>query len=346
MRRFRFFLPALAFILAVGLLGCGAKDLASLAGVAKNDFYVGDRFGNKVKIENPEDFITALKSAKAVKDPKDVKSETEAEYVLYSEDQRIYYDAQGKYLIYLDKGGKKHVYSADLAALLGQINELPPVVSSGFKNDEVSAWLSSFSKVKEPAAILFDLGNQVILAVFGGEKPNAGYSLKLENVSLPNGVLTLDIRLTPPKQGAAQVISYPYAAFTLSKKAEVDVRLVSAGQGGDQVVHVPVAQVASGQNVILLHPERGAILTERVKMSGFARVPEGAFTVEVEDGHNVLGKKAVTAAKGAPEWGYFEFWIDLEQATSPYGTIIFVTKSPKDGSRVEELKVPVSFGGK
>ena len=112
------------------------------------------------------------------------------------------------------------------------------------------------------------------------------------------------------------------------------------------MIQVPVAVVEEGQNIILLRPERGSILTERVKMTGFARVWEASFIVEVEDGHNVLGIKQVTASEGAPGWGKFEFWMDLEPATSPYGTIIFVTYSAKDGSRIEELKVPVGFGGK
>ncbi len=38
--------------------------------------------------------------------------------------------------------------------------------------------------------------------------------------------------------------------------------------------------------------------------------------------------------------------MDLEPATSPFGTIIGVTYSAKDGSRIEEVKVPIGFGGK
>lgn len=339
-------LPALIFLLGVFLVGCGTKDLVSLTGMEKKELYVGDRFGNKIKVENPGDFVQALKAAKAVKDAKGIKSETEADYVLYADDDKIYYDAQGKYLTYVDKSGKKHFYSLDLSALLSKVPGLPPTISAGFSDAEVSKWLDDLTKIKEPAAMLFDRGDKAILVVSAGEKPTGGYSLNLEEVTMSNGALTLNLRLNPPKDSAVQAISYPYAAFTLSRKADLDVRLIVAAKDGDQVFHVPVAQVAKDQNIILLRPERGSILTERVKMVGFARVYEGTFSVEVEDGHNVLGVKTVTASKSAPDWGYFEFWIDLEQATSPYGSIIFVTKSAKDGSRVEELNVPISFGGK
>jgi len=337
---------ALIWVVAVSLIGCGAKDLVSLADIGKGDLFVGDRFGNKVKIEDPADFIKAFKEAKLVKDAKDAKSETEADYVFYSGDKKVYYEAKGMYLIYVDKGGKKHVYSADLAQLLSEVEGLPPVLTQGFQDQEIGSWLDELAKITEPSAILFDTGDEPILVVMAGEKPTAGYELNLEDVTISNGVLTVHVRLVPPSETAAQVLSYPYAGFTLSKKADVEVRMIYTGKDGDEVIHVPVAQVEKGQNIILLKPERGSILTERVKMVGFARVHEGTFSVEVEDGHNVLGIKSVTASKSAPEWGYFEFWMDLEQPTSPYGMIIFVTQSAQDGSRVEELMVPIGFGGK
>lgn len=336
------------FILIASVLvaGCGTKDLVSLSSIDKTDFWVGDRFNNKVKIENVDDFLNAFKQAKLVNDPQGVKSESDADYVFYSKDKRIYYDSTGKYLIFLDASGKKYIYSADLTSLLSNIQDLPPAVSKGFDDAQIQTWADEFSKIKTPSAMLFDQGDKAILLVFAGEKPQAGYELTLDQVSFSNNTLTVNIRLNPPKEAAAQVISYPYAGFTISKKTDVDVRLITQSTGGENIEHVPLARVSPGQNVILLNPERGAILTERIKLSGFARVPEGTFSVEVEDGHNVLGKKQATASKGAPDWGYFEFWMDLDQATSPYGTIIFVTQSPQDGSRVEELMVPVSFGGK
>lgn len=331
-------------VLSIFATGCGGKDLVSLAGMDKHDLYVGDRYGNRVKIEDPQDFLAAFKAAKAVKDPKDVRSEVEAEYVFYSGDSKIYYDAQGKYLILVDKG-KKTVYSANMDALLAKVSGLPPGLTPGIEDEEVSDWIETMAEVDRPAALLFRRGDQAILVVLGGQRPKDGYKMNLENVSYSGNELTVDIRIVPPEAGA-DVVSYPVAAFTLSKYADVNVRLIEPGSGGEDLISVPVSVVEEGQNIILLWPERGAILTERVRMTGFARVFEASFIVEVEDGHNVLGIKQVTASEGAPGWGRFDFWMDLEPATSPYGTIIFVTYSAKDGSRVEELKVPVGFGGK
>lgn len=112
------------------------QNLVSLAGMDKHDLYVGDRYGNRVKIEDPQDFLAAFKAAKAVKDPKDVRSEVEAEYVFYSGDSKIYYDAQGKYLILVDKG-KKTVYSANMDALLAKVSGLPPGLTPGIEDEEI-----------------------------------------------------------------------------------------------------------------------------------------------------------------------------------------------------------------
>jgi hypothetical protein len=334
-------------VLAMSLLvtGCGAKDLVSVAGLDKADLYVGDRFGNKVKIETPEEFLKAFKAAKAVKEPNDLRSETEAEYVFYSGDKKVYYDALGKYLVFVEKG-KKKVYSADLGTLLGTVEQLPPAVTAGFSDTELLEWLKDMSQVKDPAAMLFDRGGQIVLAIMGGQRPTDGYQIELERVSLQAGSLDLAVRLVPPQGDANDVISYPCAGFTLSKKADITVTMIVPSESGEEIIHVPLANVEEGQNIIFLRPERGSILTERVKMVGFARVFEASFTVEVEDGHNVLGIQQVTASQGGPGWGYFEFWMDLEPATSPFGTIIGVTYSAKDGSRIEEVKVPIGFGGK
>lgn len=331
-------------VLSIFATGCGGKDLVSLAGMDKHDLYVGDRYGNRVKIEDPQDFLAAFKAAKAVKDPKDVRSEVEAEYVFYSGDSKIYYDAQGKYLMFIEKG-KKSVYSANIDTLLAQVSGLPPVITPGFQDEEIAGWLKTLAQVEQPVALLFERGDQAILAVLAGQRPQGEYNMNLENVSYSNGELTVDVRLVPT-EGSGETVAYPVGSFTLSKHADVNVRLIETGASGDDLTRVPVSVVEEGQNIILLRPERGSILTERVRMTGFARVFEASFIVEVEDGHNVLGIKQVMASEGAPGWGRFDFWMDLESATSPYGTIIFVTYSAKDGSRIEELKVPVGFGGK
>ncbi|MFA6654896.1 MAG: Gmad2 immunoglobulin-like domain-containing protein [Bacillota bacterium] len=335
-----------ALILSLVLRGCGTKDLVSLAGLDQADLYVGDRYGNKIKIDDPQEFLKAFKAAKFVKDPKNVKSETEADYVFYSGDKKIYYDAQGKYLIFIDSDGK-HVYSADMDILLAEIEYLPPAVSVGFENEELDRWMEDLCKVQEPAALLFEGEQDCVLVVVAGEKPTNGYSMSLEHVTVEESGIVVSVRLVPPQGQQSQVVTYPYVGFTISKKADLSVELIVPGKTGDQIFKLPVAHVSPDQRVILLKPAQGSILTESVKMAGFARVGQDTLIIEVEDGHNVLGIEQVTAfQEGDGEWRYFEFWMDLEAATSPYGSIICVTYSTPDGTRVEELLVPVGFGAK
>jgi len=82
-------------LLTVFLVACKAKDVVSLAGLDKSGLRVSDRFGNKVSISNAEEFLATMKEAKVVSKPENVKSETEADYILTSGEGKVYYDYDG-----------------------------------------------------------------------------------------------------------------------------------------------------------------------------------------------------------------------------------------------------------
>ncbi len=333
-------------LVALWVSACGPKDLVSLARVDGSDLYLADKYGNKVKIPDGVDFLKALKGAKAADKPEGAPSETLADYVLISKDQRIYYDVQGKYLIYVDKNQKKTVYTADLADLISGVPGLPPLVKEkAIEDPEVSSWCADLSKVKEPAAILFESQGTSHLLVAAGEKPTAGYTLALEKVSLdPNGVTVLKIRVTAPQGPAADVVSYPILELSVAGNPEIEVQLVSATKSGESVEHVRFARVSKDQKIIALRPERGSLVTEVVQMAGFAWLPVNSFSVSVEDGHYVLGTKTVVLSKADSQWRHFEFSMGLQPASSPNGMVTFSWKN-SDGT-AEEVLVPVSFGGK
>ncbi len=332
-------------LLATSLTACAKKDLVTLAKLDPTAMTVGDRYGNSVQIPNMSDFVAAMKSAKVVKNPAGVKSETEADYIFTSGQSRVYYDYQGKYLIYVDKDQKKTVYSADLTQLLSEVPGLVPRIEVGSNLDQnVSGVIEQIKKVKSPAAALFEASDRSILMVAAGEKPTSGYLMSLDGVTYANGTMIFKVRLTAPQGGADTVITYPCLEVAIHGSPDVEVQLISKGETGNKVEHVSLAKVASSQNVILLHPERGSLLTERASFNGFARLSDGSFTIEVEDGHNVLGRKAVTVTERAPEWGYFELTLDLSPATSPNG-VVYVSRT-ENSQRVDEVILPISFGGK
>lgn len=337
-------------IISLLLSGCAQKDLVSLAKLTGKDFTLEDRYGNTVNLLDAEEFLAAMKGAKIAPNPKDAKSEVLADYVLIMDGTRIYYDQDGKFLVYVGPNQKKTVYSADLDALLSKIDSLAPSVREGVDLvPDLSSIVSRISKIKEPAAAKFDLGDQTLLMVASGEKSTGGYTMELDDLSVgTDGSYIVTVRLKAPKEGdeVTTALTYPYLEVLFADTdLDLDVRLVTSTASGDKVEHVSLAQVKPGQNVILFKPERGALLTERVSMFGFASIFEGNFDIEVEDGHYILGRKNVQT-EGAPKWGYFEFTMDVGQASSPHGMVIVSSTSSKDGSRIEELIVPVAFGGK
>ena len=116
----------------------------------------------------------------------------------------------------------------------------------------------------------------------------------------------------------------------------------SEGEEADEPTPQPVAQ---SDNFRLFTPAPDTTVTvgQPLTIRGQARVFEATFSIELEDGHNLLAEEVVTADEGAPGWGDFEVQLDFDPPTSPHGTLLFVTYSAQDGSRQEELVVPVKF---
>lgn len=75
-------------------------------------------------------------------------------------------------------------------------------------------------------------------------------------------------------------------------------------------------------------------------IKGKGQIFEASFSWVVEDGHQELKQGHERTDAGAPEWGNFEFTVDVEKAreNSTLMLILFES-SPKDGSRQYELPV-------
>ena len=75
---------------------------------------------------------------------------------------------------------------------------------------------------------------------------------------------------------------------------------------------------------------------------GEAQIFEAAFSWIVEDGHNELKKGFEMTDAGAPEWGKFDFTVDVEKKDSNSTLhLLLFEASPKDGSRQYELPIPL-----
>ena len=73
---------------------------------------------------------------------------------------------------------------------------------------------------------------------------------------------------------------------------------------------------------------------------GQGQIFEANFNWVVEDGHEELKKGFQMTDAGAPEWGKFEFTINVhKKRENSTLTLILFESSPKDGSRQYELPI-------
>ena len=78
------------------------------------------------------------------------------------------------------------------------------------------------------------------------------------------------------------------------------------------------------------------------RIQGEARVFEATVSWVVEDGHVELKEGFVTADAGGPEWGAFDFTIEVEKIrTHSSLTLVLFELSAKDGSHQGELPIPL-----
>ena len=76
---------------------------------------------------------------------------------------------------------------------------------------------------------------------------------------------------------------------------------------------------------------------------GEGQIFEASFSWIVEDGHEELKKGFQMTDAGAPEWGKFEFTINVQKKRDNSTlTLILFESSPKDGSRQHELPITLN----
>ena len=108
-------------------------------------------------------------------------------------------------------------------------------------------------------------------------------------------------------------------------------------ESGDVVPPV----VAENDAFRVFEPAPDSIVGNEFVVRGEARVFEATFQYEFEDGHDILDQGTIMASHGAPEWGEFEFTVSFDDVFFDTGILILFQYSAKDGSRVNELFIPL-----
>jgi hypothetical protein len=137
------------------------------------------------------------------------------------------------------------------------------------------------------------------------------------------------------------------ASVTVTQaEGRFQVRLARSG-GSWAVVDVePRGGVARHSGAFAVSaPALDAAVAPPLRVTGTARVFEGVFFVELQDAAGrVLARQRVQVAAGADGWGAFDLRLDFT-AAGP-GRLVFGYASPKDGSRIEDVVVPVRLQGR
>jgi len=80
----------------------------------------------------------------------------------------------------------------------------------------------------------------------------------------------------------------------------------------------------------------------KFRVRGQGQIFEASFSWIVEDGHFELAKGFEMTDAGAPEWGNFDFTLDVSKKDANTTlTLILFEISAKDGSRQYELPIPL-----
>jgi germination protein M len=95
--------------------------------------------------------------------------------------------------------------------------------------------------------------------------------------------------------------------------------------------------------IFVERPGVGAVLSSPFTLSGTASVFEGSFAARLVDdaGQNIV-RAQVQASAGAPERGHFRVAFPFSSAAQN-GTLVVFSQSMEDGSRQDEVRIPVSF---
>jgi len=138
---------------------------------------------------------------------------------------------------------------------------------------------------------------------------NTSWNYKQDGERVEAGTYEVDITLLPSKINNNTIDAKP---FQLSQKFEVP--------SGEQTFRNVEVTGENGEYTV----------------KGEARTFEASFAYSVEDGHNLLVEEQHEMASiAAPEWGTFEFDVNIEEDKLPENgtlTLTLYTKSAKDGS--------------
>ncbi|MRG85988.1 LysM peptidoglycan-binding domain-containing protein [Salinibacillus xinjiangensis] len=107
-----------------------------------------------------------------------------------------------------------------------------------------------------------------------------------------------------------------------------------------------IIPIPTSNNIVVFNPLPGTMIEEEQNLEGFARAFEGVILYRLVDqnGQIVTAEAPIQTSAGAPQYGAFSTSIAFEQQpTSQTGELWVYTRSPRDGSIQDLVRLFVKF---
>ncbi len=179
---------------------------------------------------------------------------------------------------------------------------------------------------------------------------------RLRSVEVASGTATVDLSGQFASGGGSLSMTARLAqvTFTLTQFPtvsrvvfELDGAPVTVFGGEGIVLDHPSTRAsfeALAPAILVEFPGRGWAVESPIEISGSADVFEAQFRVELTDaGGSVLAARAVMATAGTGTRGTFSLSVPYALATAGPGTLTVFDLSPKDGSRIDVVQIPLQL---
>ena len=183
---------------------------------------------------------------------------------------------------------------------------------------------------------------------------------QLVDLSISNGVATVNLDSDFPIGGDAASLKMRLAqvVYTLTAFRSVDSVLFEvAGEPLTELGGISLSQPVGRPGGIdeLFEDITPAILVESptvldeissaVRIRGTANVFEAVFQLEILDANDsLLAQEVVMASSGTGDRGTFDVTVPFSQPQTPDGELVVFSESAQDGSRIDVINIPVTFG--
>jgi hypothetical protein len=135
----------------------------------------------------------------------------------------------------------------------------------------------------------------------------------------------------------------------IEQKENVPVPAVPQPSANTTIDSSPETEVpeetVSSENITVTSPAPGEKVTSPMIVRGRARVFENLVNIRLRaaDGEVITETFASANAPDVGQFGDFEISVNFTQPTQDSGTLEVFSQSPKDGSEINKVTIPVSF---